>query len=84
MTKRCNECVYFELSNDFPSHEHKGYCRRFPPVGVEWSIVRTFDQCGEFSAKVEHAHYDLHDAMGRATGKDPNIFRQYIDGGISM
>ena len=84
MTKRCDECAYFELSNDFPPHEHKGYCRRFPPVGEEWSIVRAFDQCGEFSAKVEHAHYDLHDAMGRATGKDPNVFRQYIDGGISM
>ena len=82
--KRCDECAYFELSNNFPSYEHKGYCRRFPPVRDEWSIVGAFDQCGEFSAKVEHAHYDLHDAMGRATGKDPNVFRQYIDGGISM
>ena len=84
MTKRCDECSYFELSNEFQSNERKGYCRRFPPVGDKWPIVTAYDRCGEFSAKLECAHYDIHDALGRATGKDPNVFRQYIDGGISM
>ena len=83
MNKRCSDCAYYRPKENKMS----GSCRRYPP---NWegrlAEVNEHDWCGEFSAKQEHAHCDIHDAMGRA-GNNPNTFKRYVyvdDGGIAM
>ena len=64
-----------------------GKCHRYPPDNEgKWPLIGESGWCGEFSMKEEHAHYDIYDALGRATGKDPLNFKQYRvdDGGVAM
>lgn len=85
MTTRCGDCIYFEPRKEYPMDERKGYCRRFPPIGDEWSVVAIYDRCGEFSVKTEHANErdNIHDAMGGREIKN-SWYRVVDDGGISM
>ena len=80
----CSRCVYYSPSEKGSSI---GQCHRYPPnFEGKWPQVLDYQWCGEFSRKEERAHYDLHDAMGRVTGKDPAYFKQYRvdDGGVAM
>ena len=85
MTTKCCDCIHFEPRKEYPMDDHKGYCRRFPPVVDEWAVVTMNDRCGEFSAKTEHAHErdNIHDAMGGREIKN-SWYRVVDDGGIAM
>ena len=82
MKKRCEDCIYFVPPESGPH----GKCHRFPPdYDGNWPEVGKYSWCGEFSAKQEHAHDKIHDAMGRLKMTDDPMFRRYVDrGGISM
>jgi len=51
----CSDCAHLKAYTS-PCTRTYGECRRFPPNGSVWPMVRTLDWCGEFSEATRTVH----------------------------